>query len=246
MTGTDLYGDLPDSKNARSAVDTADRIVVLQPGGVDRIPESARAKTHVIRQSVSASSAARAPAVDHFAVAVLAHLREVKDPLCAARAAALLPEDSRVQVTLAGGAIDPEWEGTVREEQAANPRFEWVGELEPPIAAELLGSSHVLVISSLMEGGANVVGEAIVLGVPVFATEVDGNVGLLGADYGGYFPVQDHAVLAELMHRGEMEDGFLDDLATHIEKLQYLFDPALERTALAAVVADLAPPPGRG
>ena len=177
---------------------------------------------------------------------MLAHLREVKDPLCAARAAALLPEDSRVQVTLAGGAIDPEWDRAAREEQAANPRFEWVGELEPPIAAELLGSSHVLVVSSFMEGGANVVGEAIVLGVPVFATEIDGNVGLLGEDYEGYFPVRDDAALAELMHRAETEPRFLDELATHIERLQHLFDPSLEQAALATLVADLVPPPGEG
>jgi hypothetical protein len=35
-------------------------------------------------------------------------------------------------------------------------------------------------ISSLAEGGANVIGEAAVVGIPVLASRIPGNVGLLG------------------------------------------------------------------
>ena len=56
-----------------------------------------------------------------------------------------------------------------------------------------------MVISSLSEGGANVISEAAVAGVPVLASRIDGNVGLLGADYPGYFPVGDTEALARLL-----------------------------------------------
>ncbi len=62
-----------------------------------------------------------------------------------------------------------------------------------------------MVISSLSEGGANVISEAVVAGVPVLASRMDGNVGLLGGGYPGYFPVGDTPALARLLERLEQE-----------------------------------------
>ena len=53
------------------------------------------------------------------------------------------------------------------------------------------------------------ISEAAVAGVPVLASRMDGNVGLLGADYPGYFPVGDTEALARLLERLEREPRFV-------------------------------------
>ena len=60
-----------------------------------------------------------------------------------------------------------------------------------------------------MEGGANVISEAVIAGVPVIASDIDGNVGLLGENYPGYYPVTDTGELCALLQRAETEQGFL-------------------------------------
>jgi putative glycosyltransferase (TIGR04348 family) len=239
MTGTDLYGDLPGNAEALASVRAADRIVVLQPAGIERLPEDARDRCVVIRQSIEASPVDGEPPTETFAICVLAHLREVKDPFLAANAAALLPDSSRVHVTLAGAATDAEWEARARREQEDSARFTWLGELPAAAAARLLQSSHVLVVSSLLEGGANVVTEAIVAGVPILASDIDGNRGLLGAEYRGYYPVGDAPALASLMKRAESESAFRAELCASLDRLRPLFDPAREREAWSALLADL-------
>src|SRR5215467_3999768 len=42
LTGTDLYGDLENSAEAKCSLELASRIVVLQALGVEAVPESAR------------------------------------------------------------------------------------------------------------------------------------------------------------------------------------------------------------
>ena len=122
---------------------------------------------------------------------MIGHLRDVKDPLRAAKAARLLPADSRVRIEQVGRAYTPQWAARARAEMAANPRYRWRDDVPAAAVRRLLARSHAMVISSLSEGGANVMSEAAVAGVPVLASRMDGNVGLLGADYPGYFPVGD-------------------------------------------------------
>jgi putative glycosyltransferase (TIGR04348 family) len=239
LTGTDLYCDLPANPRARDTVRTADRIVVLQEKALERLPDEIRARARVIHQSVPAPEGPAPPRDPGFSMCVLAHLREVKDPLCAARAAALLPGDTTVRVTLAGAADDPEWERAALSEQASNPRFSWVGELSGPQAAQLLRRSAALVVSSRAEGGANVISEAVVAGVPVLATAIDGNLGLLGADYLGYFPVGDHRALAHLMRRAERDRRFWIALGHQVRRLQPRFAPARESEQWIELLVEL-------
>ena len=239
MTGTDLYLDLPESTEALSAIEVADRIVTLQPLATKRLPEPARDRARVIYQSVSAAPSSCPTLRPGFPICVLAHLRGVKDPLIAARAVALLPPESRVQVTLAGSASSVEWRERAMAAQEQNPRFAWVGELSAPETADHLVSSAAIVVSSRMEGGANVVSEAVVRGVAVLATGIDGNLGLLGADYEGYFPVGDERALARLMARIESEPSYLGGLQDHIRGLRPRFEPASEREAWRALLDEL-------
>jgi hypothetical protein len=93
LTGTDLYSDLPDDPAARESLALADRLVVLQDAAPAALPRALRAKTRVIVQAVAAQPRL-APRRRSFDVAVVGHLRAVKDPLLTAAAARLLPGDS--------------------------------------------------------------------------------------------------------------------------------------------------------
>jgi glycosyltransferase involved in cell wall biosynthesis len=96
-----------------------------------------------------------------------------------------------------------------------------------------------MVISSFNEGGANVISEAAVAGVPVLASRMDGNVGLLGADYPGYFPVGDAQALARLLQRLEREPRFVARLAKALARRAPLFRPAREAAAWRRLLASL-------
>jgi glycosyltransferase involved in cell wall biosynthesis len=96
-----------------------------------------------------------------------------------------------------------------------------------------------------MEGGANVVVEAVRSGVPVLASRIDGNVGLLGDDYEGYFRVGDAAALAALMRRFCRDAAFASRLQAQCAAREPLFLPAVERRAVRALVAGLLAAPKR-
>ena len=84
------------------------------------------------------------------------------------------------------------------------------------------------------------VSEAVVAGVPVIASDIAGNVGLLGCDYPGYYPVRDEAALARLLERAETEPTFLATLERHGRKLSSRFRPAHEQAALKRIVNSVA------
>jgi glycosyltransferase involved in cell wall biosynthesis len=108
-------------------------------------------------------------------------------------------------------------------------RYEWRGEVPHADALAVVASSHLLVLTSRSEGGANVITEAIACGTPVISTRIDGSVGLLGENYPGYVPVGDAAALAAMMHRAATDPRFYDELGAHIAALAALTDPATER-----------------
>jgi len=239
LTGTDLYRDLESSVEARQSLEIADRLVVLQPCGLDSLSAHLRGKCCVIFQSAEAVKAEDPPAANVFRVCVLAHLRAVKDPLRAAYAARGLPAGSRVQVAHAGGVLDPELAGEAEEEQHRNPRYRWLGDLSREQALRLLASSQLLAVTSLLEGGANVVSEAIAASVPVVSTHISGSVGIIGSDYPGYFPSGDTQALARLFKQAETDPAFYADLKRRICNLKPLVDPQRERESWRALLAGL-------
>ena len=243
LTGTDLYGDLRTDPQARRSLELASHIIVLQPMGIEELPEHIRGKTSVIYQSASRAPETRAPNVKAFEVCVLGHLRPVKDPLRAAAAARLLPASSRIQVVHVGAALSPEMEEAARAEMASNPRYRWRGELPRWKALRVLARSRALVLSSLMEGGANVVSEAIAAGVPVLASRISGSIGLLGAEYPGYFRVGDTQALADLLLRSETEAGFYERLKMWCERLAPLVHPARERESWENLLREVSAAP---
>ena len=117
------------------------------------------------------------------------------------------------------------------------PRYRWLGEVSHGKALRLLARSRLMVISSRMEGGANVVSEALVNGVPVIASRISGNIGLLGRDYAGYYPLEDEATLARLLWRTETDRAFYLKLVQQCRARKSLVTHASERGALQRVLS---------
>src|SRR5262249_11246711 len=150
---------------ARASLEMATRLVVLQPLGLDELPESLCDKTRVIYQSVPTPTVTVSPRPDVFEVCVLGHLRPVKDPLRTAWAARLLPASSRVRVLQVGGSLSDDLTEQARAEEASNPRYRWLGERPRGQALRLLARCRLLALTSELEGGANVISEALAMGV---------------------------------------------------------------------------------
>jgi len=239
LTGTDLYQDLSRRPEVRRSMEWAVRLVVLQEKAVETVPEGLRDKTRVIYQSATPLTGSYPPAKRTFDACVIAHLRDVKDPLRAAQAARSLPDRSRVRVVHAGRALSAEWEERARFEAETNFRYRWRGELPRWKARQLIARSRILVLTSKLEGGANVVTEALVQGVPVISSRIDGSIGMLGEDYPGYFPVGDTEGLAQLLKRAEQERPFYTLLKKRCRERKTLFEPRREREAWRALLAEL-------
>jgi putative glycosyltransferase (TIGR04348 family) len=238
LTGTDLYRDLPDSQEARDSLELADRVIVLQAAALRELAAPIRKKARVVYQSTDCALR-RAPPMDRFRIAVVGHLREEKDPFRAPAALALVARSKReIEIVHIGGALDPAMEPQARDWMRREPRYRWLGSLPHSRALSWLARSQLLVHSSVMEGGANVIAEAARLGTPVLASRVSGNVGMLGASYPGYFALYDHAALAKLIERAIDDRGFYKDLLFSIRKRRPLFAPAEERRAILGVVRE--------
>src|SRR6266852_4947272 len=201
LTGTDLYRDIRTSEKARQSLEMSDRLIVLQPEGRVELPPRLRHKVRVIYQSAEPTRTRRVKNQRFFTVCILGHLRQEKDPFRAALALRLLPADTRVRIVHAGQALSPALAARARRLAAQDPRYRWIGEVPRWRARRLLARSRLLVLSSRMEGGANVISEALVDGIPVLASRIPGSVGLLGPRYPGYFLVADSDALARLLHR---------------------------------------------
>ena len=239
LPGTDLYGDIHTDVGARDSLQRADRLILLQEAGATELPERLRSRARVIVQSLRAPRRPSRPVRGAFQVCVLGHLRSVKDPLRAAAASRRLPPASRVRVVQAGGALEEDLAVQARREEDRNDRYRWVGELPRWQALRLLSRSHLLALTSRMEGGANVVCEALAHGVPVVSSEISGSIGLLGPGYPGYFPVGDTGALAALLSRAEADTAFYERLRLACRERASLVDPKRESEAWSALLAEL-------
>ncbi|MBI1965572.1 MAG: TIGR04348 family glycosyltransferase [Betaproteobacteria bacterium] len=237
LTGTDLYRDIRDDANAQESMELASRMVVLQEAGFGELSSRLRAKTRAIYQSAPRTAPQR-PLGHCFEVVVSGHLREEKDPFRAALAIAHLPRKSRLRITHIGGAMTPELARAAREWEAREPRYRWLGELPHSRALRVLSRARLMVISSRMEGGANVVSEALAAGVPVIASRVSGNIGMLGPRYAGYYPVESARALARLLWRAESDPAFYRKLRAQCQARRGRVAPRRERLELKKLLAE--------
>ena len=236
LTGTDLYRDIRDNRNAQESMQLATRMVVLQEMGLNELTPALRAKTHVIYQSARPFQPAQ-PSKNRFEVCVIGNLREEKDPFRCALAVALLPESSAIRITHMGRALNDDMARQAQALMEKNPRYRWLGELPHWRVRNRLTRSRLMVISSIMEGGANVVSEALAAGVPVIASDISGNIGMLGADYAGFYPCGDERALANLLHRAETSPEFYDLLKTQCAGRKHVVEPEQELAGLEQLIA---------
>lgn len=239
LTGTDIYRDIATDASAQASLELARRLVVLQPAALAALPAPLRSKASVIFQSARAlDAAARPPRRRKAEVCMIGHLRAEKDPATFMRAAALIRHPQLV-LTHIGGALDPELGELAQATARATPRYRWLGNLPHGATRQRLKRCHAMVIASLMEGGANVIIEAVTCGVPVIASDIPGNRGMLGMDYAGYFPVGDADALARMIERSVSDAAFDAQLRTQCAARAPLFAPAAEQAAVLDLVDNL-------
>ncbi len=235
LTGTDLYRDIHNDANAQESLELATRMVVLQDMGLRELAPRLRRKTRVIYQSCEAIPR-QSLLKSCFEIVISGHLREEKDPFCGAAALKYLPADSRIRLTHIGGARDPALAAEARRWMKHEPRYVWLGELARPQALLTLARARAMLLSSRMEGGANVISEALMARVPVVASNISGNVGMLGRSYRGYYPVGDARALAQLLGKIETKAEFLAALRAQCAERRKLISVAQEKRGLRALL----------
>ncbi|MGI4717154.1 MAG: selenoneine biosynthesis selenosugar synthase SenB [Janthinobacterium lividum] len=239
LTGTDLYRDIAGDLEARASLDRARALVLLQPAGLDLLPASLRARARVIYQSApSLRPHVPSAAPRHAGICMVGHLRDEKDPLTFMRAAALVTHPA-ARLLHIGGALDPALGQAALDAQAANPRYRWLGALPHAAARQRLKRCRAMAITSRMEGGANVIIEAVTSSVPVLASDISGNRGMLGEDYAGYFAPGDAAALARLIDRSLDDPQFDALLRRQCAARAALFAPGAEQAAVRDLVDNL-------
>ncbi|RZT98114.1 selenoneine biosynthesis selenosugar synthase SenB [Rivibacter subsaxonicus] len=238
LTGTDLYGDIATDAAAQRSLQLADRLVVLQPLGVNALPPALRHKAVVCVQSTPARRTLPRTG-RHLRAIAIGHLRAEKAPQTLFAAARRLTAREDIFIDHIGAALDPALGAAAAALAREQPRYRWLGAQPHGATRARLQRAHLLVHPSALEGGAHVVIEAVTSGTPVLASRIDGNVGLLGVDYGGYFEPGDDAALAALLCQCRDDPLKLDALRLQCARRAPLFEPARERATLLALIKDL-------
>lgn len=238
LTGTDVYRDIQISDEAKESLELASRFIVLQPKAIKELPARLRSKASVVVQSCS-TRLEHSPVNRAFRLCVIGHLREEKDPLRALAALRHVPAEPRIELLQLGDSLDQALAREARRGMARDARYRWLASVPHGRALRLLASSRAMVLSSRMEGGANVVSEAIRIGVPVLASRISGNVGLLGEDYPGYYPFGDERALAALITRVATETRFYRKLKRRVARLRPMVAPENEARMLRTAIEEV-------
>lgn len=228
ITGTDAYRFIhshPDT--TLQSIHLADHLVGLHDLIGNTLPQHERHKLSVIHQSAEPVGK-REPYKRYFHVSVMGHLRDEKDPMRPAMAVRSLPVSSRIKLHHYGKAHTPEYADRAQAEMKLNTRYTWHGEIAHHKIRQVYRRTHLLVLPSRMEGGANVISEAIVAGVPVIASDIEGSIGLLGDDYAGYYPVENEKALSKLLLKAESDNAYYQQLEQACIARQPLFTPENE------------------
>lgn len=238
LTGTDLYRDIADDEAARRSLDIADRLVVLNELGRERLPVRRRDKASVCLQS--APPRQRVPKTTrHLRALMVGHLREEKSPRTFFEAARLLTTRRDILFDHIDAALDPALGSEALALAQQCPDYRWLGAVPHKATRARIQAAHVLVHASRIEGGAHVVIEVMTSGTPVIASRIDGNLGLLGSNYGGCFAWNDTRALVTLLQRARDDATLLPALQAQCDERAPLFDPKREREHLLALLGAL-------
>ena len=239
LTGTDVYGNLRQRKMTAAALDAATCVVVFHREALAAVPKRWQSRCRVIQKSAERLPAQPSPMKRKFEFSVSGNLRPVKDPFRAALASRNFPAESRIIVSHFGEALTEAMQSRAVAEAARNARYRYLGKLPPGQARRRVARSRALIVSSRIEGAANVIAEALVSKVPVLASRISGNIGMLGKDWPGYFECGNTSQLADLMGRCEGDRDFYRRLLRATNDRAPLFSTVHEQSALIALIEDL-------
>lgn len=232
LTGTDLYQDLPaGDPSAWRSLALADRLLLLQPQALAALPPAERAKAEVCWQSTTPRRTLPKTR-RHLRAVVVGHLRPEKAPELVFAAAQALADDPGLHLDHLGAALDPALGAQATALAARCPRYRWLGPRPHAEARARIQRAHLLIHPSHLEGGAHVVMEAVASGTPVLASRVDGNVGMLGEDWPGYFPPGDADTLVAILRELRSQPDRLLGWQARAEALAPRFLPGHEQTCL--------------
>lgn len=238
LTGTDLYRDIATDSQAQRSLELADRLIVLNALGAERLEQAWRRKVTVVLQSCSA----RQPwplSRRRLRVLMVGHLRSEKAPETYFEAVRQLREREDIRFDHIGGALDAELGRQASRLMQDCPNYRWLGPLAHAEVRRRIQRAGLLVHPSRMEGGAHVVIEAVRSATAVLGSGIDGNVGLLGEDYQGYFPVGDANALASLITSARDVPGMLEGLRKQVAQRAEAFAPSREQATLLSIVGPL-------
>lgn len=240
LTGTDLYRFMESHrKETLSSIEAADRLLVLNEMAYTSLPLAHRHKVFLIYESAEPLPDGRKPIKRYFDICVIGHLRDEKDPLLTAQAVRDLPESSRIRVRHYGRAHTQEWAKKAQSEMLTNHRYTWFGEVPRWQIRRALTKCSLVVLSSKLEGGPNSLSEAVVAGVPLITTDIDGCVGVIGSNYKGYFSVGDVEALRRLLIKTETNPNYLMSLEDFISKIAAQFSYQEEEKRWADLLIEL-------
>lgn len=247
LTGTDLYRDIQHDGDAQHSLELATRLIVLQELGPLALPAHLRGKCAICFQSVfsrrpqtaGCSGAAKHKTSRYLRALAVGHLREEKSPDTFIDLARRLQASPAFRFDHIGGVLEPAIAARAHALAASNPHYRWLGALTHEQVRRRISRAHLLIHPSRIEGGAHVIMEAVASGTPVLASHIDGNVGMLGTDYAGYFKHGDVDQLAALLQRCRNEPAFMTELAAQGARRAPLFEPRYEQETLLRITGEL-------
>ncbi len=238
LTGTDLHGGIAaDPELATEVCSLAARLVVAHPECVPYIPAPWRDKAVVIYPSVDLPALVEIDVPKQPLFTNVGHLRAIKNPHLMFAALQNIPQ--KVIAYSIGNALTDVDRDQALSNATADSRYRWLADCDRATALGWMQQSIATINTSLAEGGANTILEAIHLGVPVLASNIAGNRGLLGKDYEGLFESNNAAELAALMIRCLHEPSFLKKLCGQLEKRKPLFSQARETRSLEQLIGNI-------
>ena len=240
LGGTDVNTFLKtDPETTLNTLECADKLVCLNPLTGELLPRHLQKKLCTILQSATPLKRQRKPAIRNFDTCFVGHLREEKDPFRPALAARLVDKSSKLRIIHMGRALSQGSLKKAKSEMATNPRYRWLGEVPSWRVRQEYQKTHLMIVSSIQEGGSNVISEAIIAGIPIIASRISGNIGLLGPNFPGYFNPGNERELADLLMRAETRPDFIQLLHSYGERLRPRFLPEKEASAWEQLVVEV-------
>ena len=238
LTGTDINGGFEKNQSlSQQTIDLADKLIVTHPACLPQIPDRWQSKTVVIYPSVTMPELAVISSPTSPLFTCIGHLRPVKAPHLMYAAIQKIRQTNLAAISI-GNAYD------VTDGQQAllntrhDDRYHWHAGCDRATALAWMKASLATINSSISEGGANTVMEAIQLRIPVLATDIPGNRGFLGDSYDGYFETGRFDQLADLMRRCLDDSGFVERLKIQLDGQRPLFSIQRESEQLSKLISE--------